>query len=108
MFVVDYQVPVYQNIVMNKRKQKIEEVLEAECRSCSNIDDLVKQKGKYIVIAYWDSGTNINMATNPQVKETIRDMMQRSYDDAYDLTVINIDTGNPVNWEAKIAINLKE
>ena len=90
------------------RKQKIEAALEAECRSCSEIDRLVAQKGKYIVIAHWGSGTQIDMATKPQVKDTIRDMMLRSYDDAYDLDVINIDTGDRVYWKTKIEIDIYE
>lgn len=62
---------------------------------------------RYLINAYWENGYRLSMGDEKEVKETIKDMMTRSYDDAYSLTIWDFDDGGrEIEWTTKIDITL--
>ena len=67
---------------------------------------LVKQKGSFLFVCSWGIGDEVTMGTRKEIKKTINDMLTRSYDEAYDMQIVNINTGKEVTWHFDVTVNI--
>lgn len=70
------------------------------------VDRLEKQPGDFLFVSTWGNGDEISMGTRKDVKDTLEDKLSRTSDEAYDIQIVNIKTGNEVTWNFKVTASI--
>lgn len=88
------------------RKVDIEEAFETIGMAYDEVDRLEKQPGDFLFVSTWGNGDEISMGTRKDVKDTLEDKLSRTSDEAYDIQIVNIKTGNEVTWNFKVTASI--